>query len=95
MKILMRIALTPVMFIARLTLGCAAFLVTISSALIGLTVSVFMGLALIEFFIGYWQNGIAFLVLALLASPIGLPGLAHLTLDALDKLCTFIEVRIS
>ncbi|MFR5852997.1 MAG: CD1845 family protein [Lachnospiraceae bacterium] len=30
-----------------------------------------------RFAIGYWQNGIAFMVLALLASPIGLPAVAN------------------
>lgn len=48
-------------------------------------------LAMIEFFIGYWQNGIAFMVLALLASPIGLSAIANLLLNLLDHLIVFLE----
>ena len=40
---------------------------------------------------GYWQNGIAFLVLALLVSPIGLPAIANLLLNRLDHMIGFLE----
>ena len=46
---------------------------------------------IIEFFIGYWQNGIAFMILAFLASPIGLPAIANLLLNLLDHLIGFLE----
>lgn len=84
-------ALFPILMILRLILGLAAFLTSIASSVLGLTVSVFALLSVVEFIIGYWQNGIAFAVLALLASPMGLPGLANLTLDGLDHLLGFIE----
>ena len=70
MKTLLRIALAPVMLVLRLMLGLAAFVTSIASSVIGLSVTLFALLAGLEFFIGYWQNGIAFLVLALLASAI-------------------------
>ena len=54
-------------------------------------VSLFALLSLVEFFIGYWQNGIAFLVLALLVSPIGLPAIANLLLNRLDHMIGFLE----
>ena len=91
MKHILRITLFPLLLILRLILWLAAFLTSIASSVLGLTVSVFALLSVVEFIIGYWQNGIAFAVLALLASPVGLPGLANLTLDGLDHLLGFIE----
>ena len=91
MKTALRIALAPVMLAIRLMLGLAAFLTAIASSVLGLSVSLFALLALIEFFIGYWQNGIAFMVLAFLASPIGLPAIANLLLNLLDHIIGFLE----
>ena len=91
MKTLLRIALTPVMMLARLLLGIAAFITTIAASLIGLLTSVFGLLALLQFFIGSWQNGIAFLVLPWLVSPIGLPAISNFMLNRLDRVCTFFE----
>ena len=91
MKYILRIALFPLLMILRLILGLAAFLTSIASSVLGLTVSLFALLSVVEFVIGHWQNGIAFAMLALLASPIGLPGLANLTLDGLDHLLGFLE----
>ena len=87
----LRIILTPFMLMARLTLGLAAFVTSIASSIIGLTVSVFAMLSVIEFVIGYWQNGFAFLVLALLVSPIGLPAIANFMLDRVDHILGFFE----
>ncbi len=87
----LRIILTPFMLMARLTLGLAAFVTSIASSIIGLTVSVFVLLSVIEFVIGYWQNGFAFLVLALLVSPIGLPAIANFLLDRVDHVLGFFE----
>lgn len=91
MKRTLRIALTPFMLIARLVLGLAAFISSIASAVIGLTVGLFAVLSVIEFAIGYWQNGIAFMVLALLASPIGLPAVANFLLNRVDHILGFFE----
>lgn len=91
MKTALRIVLAPVMLATRLMLGLAAFLTSITSSVLGLSVSLFTLLAVIEFFIGYWQNGMAFMVLAFLASPIGLPAIANLLLDLLDRLIGFLE----
>ena len=87
----LRIILTPFMLMARLTLGLAAFVTSIASSIIGLTVSVFVLLSVIEFVIGYWQNGFAFLVLALLVSPIGLPAIADFLLDRVDHVLGFFD----
>ena len=91
MKRTLRIALTPFMLIARLVLGLAAFISSIASAVIGLAVGLFAVLSVIEFAIGYWQNGIAFMVLALLASPIGLPAVANFLLNRMDHILGFFE----
>ena len=72
-------------------LGLAAFITSIASTIIGLTVTVFLLLGVVEFTIGYWQNGIAFMVLALLASPIGLPALANFLLNRMDHILGFFE----
>lgn len=86
MKTALRIALAPVMLAIRLMLGLVAFITSITSSVLGLSVSLFGLLSVIEFFIGYWQNGIAFMV-----SPIGLPAIATLLLNLLDHLIGFFE----
>ena len=91
MKTALRITLAPVMLAIRLMLGLAAFITSIASSVLGISVSLFALLSVIEFFIGYWQNGIAFMVLAFLASHIGLPAIANLLLNLLDHLIGFFE----
>lgn len=91
LKLIMKIVLTPFMLVARLMLGLAAFITSIASTIIGLTVTVFLLLSVVEFTIGYWQNGIAFMVLTLLASPIGLPALANFLLNRMDHILGFFE----
>ena len=91
MKKALRIALTPAMMLARLLLGLTAFVTSIASSVIGLATSVFAVLGVIEFCIGYWQNGIAFLALTLLVSPIGIPMIANFLLNRLDNLLAFFE----
>ena len=87
----LRIVLTPFMLITRLMLGIAAFITSITSTIIGLAVTVFLLLSVIEFAIGYWQNGFAFMVLALLVSPIGLPAIANFLLNRMDHILGFFE----
>ena len=79
------------MLIARLILGIAAFITSIASTIIGLAVTVFLLLSVIEFAIGYWQNGFAFMALALLVSPIGLPAIANFLLNRMDHILGFFE----
>ena len=90
-RCLLRIALKPFMLSLRLLLGLAAFITSIASSVIGLTVTLFLLLSVTEFVIGYWQNGFAFMALALIASPIGLPMLANFFLDRLDHILGFFE----
>lgn len=94
LKAMVRIAIMPVLLIGRLLLGTLAFITTISSAVIGLGTGLFIILAMVEFFIGYWQNGIALLALGVLISPIGLPAIANFTLKRLDSAFAFVEGKI-
>ena len=87
----LRIVLTPFMLITRLMLGIAAFITSITSTIIGLAVTVFLLLSVIEFAIGYWQNGFAFMALALLVSPIGLTAIANFLLNRMDHILGFFE----
>ena len=91
MKTALRIALTPVLMMMRLALCVTAFITTIASAIIGLSVSIFALLGVASFCTGYWQNGIAFFVLAWFVSPIGLPGIAKLLCDLIDHAIGFVE----
>ena len=93
-KMTLRILMMPVLFLIRLILGSLAFITTISSAVIGLSTFVFIILAMVEFFIGYWQNGIALLALAILVSPIGLPAVANFMLKRLDSAFAFVEGKL-
>ena len=45
----------------------------------------------LAFVTGSWQNGIAFAVLMLLVSPVGLPGIAHLILENVSRMLGFFE----
>lgn len=91
MKIVLRILLFPITMTLRLMLGITAFITTIAGSILGLTVSLFAVLGILSFCTGYWQNGIAFFVLALLVSPVGLPMIADLLLDGIDKVLGMVE----
>ena len=94
LKAIVRIALMPVLMIGRLLLGTLAFITTISSAVIGLGTGLCVLLAMVEFFIGYWQNGIALLALGILDSPIGLPAISSFMLKRLDGAFAFVEGKL-
>ncbi|MBR0392615.1 MAG: hypothetical protein IJK38_09870 [Oscillospiraceae bacterium] len=94
LKAMVRITLMPAILVGRLLLGTLAFVTTISSAVIGLGTGLCVILAMVEFFIGYWQNGIALLALAILVSPIGLPAIANFMLKRLDSAFAFVEGKL-
>ena len=94
LKAIVRIALMPALMVGRLLLGTLAFITTISSAVIGLGTGLCVLLAMVEFFIGYWQNGIALLALGILVSPIGLPAIASFMLKRLDGAFAFVEGKL-
>ena len=90
-KHVLRIILAPFMLATRLMLGIAAFITSIASSVIGITTTLFILLSVTEFAIGYWQNGFAFMALALLVSPIGLPAIANFLLNRMDHILGFFE----
>ena len=94
LKAMIRIILMPILMVGRLLLGTLAFITTISSAVIGLATGLCVIFAMVEFFIGYWQNGIALLALGNLVSPIGLPAIANFMLKRLDGVFAFVEGKI-
>lgn len=91
MKLALRIILFPITIILRLLLGIAAFFASIAGSILGLSISLFMLLGILSFCTGYWQNGFVFFVIALLVSPIGLPLVAKLLLDGIDKVLGVVE----
>lgn len=91
MKTMLRITLSPLMLTLRLMLGLAAFVTSIASSVINLTVSVLTVLGVASFCAGYDLNGFIFLGFAFLASPIGLPMIANLLLSLCDHILGFFE----
>ena len=74
------------MLTIRLMLGIAAFITSIASSVIGISTTLFILLSVTEFAIGYWQNGFAFMALALLVSAI-----ANFLLNRMDHILGFFE----
>ena len=87
-KTILKIILCPVIL---LILCAAAFVTSLAGSVIGLSASLFGILSLMAFVTGSWQNGIAFAVLMLLVSPVGLPGIAHLILENVSRMLGFFE----
>lgn len=85
------IILCPVILLTRLILCAAAFVTSLAGSVIGLSASLFGILSLMAFVTGSWQNGIAFAVLMLLVSPVGLPGIARLILENISRMLGFFE----
>ena len=87
-KTILKIILCPVILLTRLILCAAAFVTSLAGSVIGLSASLFGILSLMAFVTGSWQNGIAF---AVLVSPVGLPGIAHLILENVSRMLGFFE----
>lgn len=81
----------PVILLTRLILCAAAFVTSLAGSVIGLSASLFGILSLMAFVTGSGQNGIAFAVLMLLVSPVGLPDIAHLILENVSRVLGFFE----
>lgn len=91
LKCALKVALFPMLLLARLLLCVAAFVTSVAGTVSGLSVSLFAMLSVIEFIIGAWQNGLAFATLAILVSPIGLPSVANLILEGIHHVLGFLE----
>lgn len=91
LKMMFRILFAPVELVLRLVIGLLAFMVSISTSLLSIAASFFIFMAVLMFITNSIQNGLIYLLLAFLISPIGLPALADHLLNGLD----FVLTRIS
>ena len=82
MRIFLKNLFAPIMLLLILFIHFSAFLLTVSSGLLGLAGTIFA----IIFFAVNRINGIIILIFALLISPFGLPMLAAWLLGKLQKL---------
>lgn len=91
LKMMFRILFAPVELVLRLVIGLLAFAVSISTTLLSIAASFFVFMAVLMFITNSIQNGLIYLLLAFLISPIALPALADHLLNGLD----FVLTRIS
>lgn len=71
LKMMFRILFAPVELVLRLVIGLLAFVVSISTTLLSIAASFFVFMAVLMFITNSIQNGLIYLLLALLISPIG------------------------
>lgn len=91
LKMMFRILFAPVELVLRLVIGLLAFVVSISTSLLSIAAAFFVFMAVLMFITNSIQNGLIYLLLALLISPIGLPALADHLLNGLDFVLTKIS----
>lgn len=91
LKMMFRILFAPVELVLRMVIGLLAFVVSISTSLLSIAASFFVFMAVLMFITNSIQNGLIYLLLALLISPIGLPALADHLLNGLDFVLTKIS----
>ena len=82
MRFFLKILFVPIVVILAVTVRITAFLLSLSSFIFGLAGIILAVCGVITLMIGFVPNGIAFLVLAFLVCPYGLP---MLTLHLLEK----------
>lgn len=86
MRIFLKILFVPIMLLLILFIHFSAFLLTVSSGLLGLAGTIFAILGAIIFFAVNRMNGIIILIFAFLISPFGLPMMAAWLLGKLQDL---------
>lgn len=91
LKMMFHILFAPVELVLRLMIGLLAFVVSISTSLLSIAASFFVFMAVLMFITNSIQNGLIYLLLAFLISPIGLPALADHLLNGLDFVLTKIS----
>lgn len=91
LKMMFRILFAPVELVLRMVIGLLAFVVSISTSLLSIAASFFVFMAVLMFITNSIQNGLIYLLLALLISPIGLPALADHLINGLDFVLTKIS----
>ena len=93
-KVLLRSLLGPVVLALKLLNLFLAFVMAVSSTVLGIVSALFGLLAVLACFALSWQNGLGLLVVAWLVSPLGIPLVAVSVLDGLEKLEGWLVERI-
>lgn len=93
-KVLLRILLEPVVLALKLLNLFLAFVMAVSSTVLGIVSALFGLLAVLACFALSWQNGLGLLVVAWLVSPLGIPLVAAWALDGLEKLEDWLVERV-
>jgi len=86
MRFLLKILFAPIVAVFAVVVRFSAFLLSLSSFVFGLMGILFAVCGLMTLLIGFIPNGVAFLVLAFLVSPYGLPMLALHLLSRVENL---------
>lgn len=86
MRFLLKILFAPIVAVFAVVVRFSAFLLSLSSFVFGLMGTISAVCGLITLLIGFIPNGVAFLVLAFLVSPYGLPMLALHLLGRVENL---------
>lgn len=94
MKFLLKLVCAPVLVILAITVYLFTFIISLSSAILGIIACVIGLLGALVLFTTSLQNGIIILVIAFLISPVGLPLLAAWFLGQLQKLRYAIQARV-
>lgn len=94
MRFLLKILFAPITAILAVIIWFFAFLLSLSSFVFGLAGTILAICGVITLLIGFIPNGIAFLILAFLVSPYGLPMLALWLLGRLEHLRSAILIKI-
>jgi len=94
MRFLLKLVCAPVVALLAITVYFFTFIISLSSAILGIIASVIGLLGALILFTTSVQNGIIILVIAFLISPVGLPLLAAWFLGQLQKLRYAIQERI-
>ena len=93
-KVLLRILLGPVVLALKLLNLFLAFVMAVSSTVLGIVSALFGLLAVLACFALSWQNGLGLLVVAWLVSPLGIPLIAVWALAGLEKLEGWLVARV-
>ena len=93
-KVLLRILLEPVVLALKLLNLFLAFVMAVSSTVLGIVSALFGLLAVLACFALSWQNGLGMLIVAWLVSPLGIPLVAAWALDGLEKLEDWLVERV-
>lgn len=94
MRFLLKLLVAPIIGVLTIVIWFCALGLRCSACVFGVAGSVIGILGLLALLVGSVKDGIILLVIAILASPLGLPMLAAWLLGQLQRLQLAIQVRI-